>query len=265
MSAEPSDAGIRAVKSAVHTIEVLEFLARRQNEPARLREIGDATNIPRSSLYALMRTLCDRGWVRRDPSGALYSVGAAALMVGMSYIDGDLQLQMAQPWLARLNERLDETVHLGRLDGTDIVYLATKESSKYLRAINRVGRRLPASATSLGKAILAELPDDQVDSHLLTPLPSLTGNTITDRARLQDDFYATRLRGYSIDNEENTVGLRCFGFAIRNAHPVTDAISCSVPISTLTPEREALIVATMSETVAELERMAPNRSAHQSY
>lgn len=261
MSVEPVDAGIRSVKSAVHTIEVLEFLARRQNEPARLREIGEATGIPRSSLYALMRTLTDRGWVRRDPSGALYSVGAAALMVGMSYIDSDLQLQMAQPWLARLNERIDETVHLGRLDGTDIVYLATRESSKYLRAINRVGRRLPASATSLGKAILAELPDSRVDAHLLTPLPSLTANTLTDRAQLQDDLHATKLRGYSIDNEENTIGLRCFGFAIRNSHTVTDAISCSVPISTLTPEREALIVATMSETVAELERMAPNQSA----
>ncbi|CAN5321034.1 IclR family transcriptional regulator [soil metagenome] len=255
-----TDIGVRPVKSAVHAIEVLEFLAARQDEPARMREIADATGIPRSSLYALLRTLTERSWVRRDPTGTLYGVGLRALMAGMSYLDSDPALRMVKPWLERLNEELGETVHIGRLDGSDIVYLATKESSQYLRVINRVGRRLPASTTSLGKALLAAQPADVLESHLEYPLPRITEHTITDRAQLDADLEGIRERGYAIDLEENTAGLKCFGFALHYTNPAVDAISCSVPLARLTPERERTIVEVMAATVAEIERQAPRQN-----
>jgi len=258
---ETSETGVRPVKSAVHAVEVLEFLAARSDEPARMREIADATGIPRSSLYALLRTLTERGWVRRDATGTLYGVGIRALMTGMSYLDSDPSLRMVKPWLDRLNEELDETVHLGRLDGTDIVYLATKESSQYLRVINRVGRRLPASTTSLGKALLAAQPETALDRHLRAPLPRLTEHTITDRVELDAELERIRRRGYAIDLEENTAGLKCFGFALHYAHPAVDAISCSVPLARLTPEREETIVSAMTAAVAQIERQAPRSAA----
>ncbi len=251
-----SETGVRPVKSAVHAIEILEFLAARPDEPARMREIADATDIPRSSLYALLRTLTERGWVRRDPTGTLYGVGLRALMTGVSYLDSDPALRMVKPWLERLHEELDETVHLGRLDGADIVYLATRESTQYLRAINRVGRRLPASSTSLGKAVLALMPPERLDHHLHDPLPKLTEHTITDRAELDAHLVGVRERGYAIDLEENTTGLKCFGFALRYQHPVVDAISCSVPLARLDAAREKIIVDTMTAAVAEIERGA---------
>jgi len=256
-----TDVGVRPVKSAVHAIEVLEFLAARQDQPARMREIADATSIPRSSLYALLRTLTERGWVRRDATGTLYGVGLRALMAGMSYLDSDPALRMLKPWLEHLNGELGETVHVGRLDGSDIVYLATKESSQYLRVINRVGRRLPASTTSLGKALLAAQPIADLESHLEYELPRITAHTITDRAELEVDLQRVRDRGYAIDLEENTTGLKCFGFALRYTNPTVDAISCSVPLARLTPEREEMIIAVMAAAVAEIERQAPRLGA----
>ena len=254
--------GVRPVKSAAYAVEVLELLASRQNRPARLREISEALGIPKSSLYALLRTLTERGWVRRDESGTLYGVGIRALMAGTSYLDSDPRLRFVQPWLDSLNEQLDETLHFGRLDGADIVYLATRESTQYLRAINRVGRRLPASTTSLGKAILAQRLDTDVDAHLADPLPSLTPHSITDRARLGAELELSRERGYAIDHEENTAGLRCFGFALRYDSVVVDAISCSVPLARITPAREAEIIAAMSSAVAAIERTAPSDDGH---
>lgn len=256
-----TDVGVRPVKSAVHAIEVLEFLAARPDEPARMREIADATGIPRSSLYALLRTLTERGWVRRDPTGTLHGVGLRALMTGMSYLDSDPALRMVKPWLEQLNGELGETVHVGRLDGSDIVYLATKESSQYLRVINRVGRRLPASTTSLGKALLAAQPIGNLEAHLTHPLPRITEHTITDRGELEADLQGIRERGYAIDREENTTGLKCFGFALHYTNPAVDAISCSVPLARLTPEREETIVAVMAAAVAEIERQAPRLGA----
>src|SRR5690625_4840309 len=120
-AASADGTGVRPVKSAVHAMEVLEFLASRKGEATTMRNIGDALGIPRSSLYALLRTLANAGWVRRDRTGTLYSVGIRVLMTGVSYLDSDPYLQMVQPWLHQLNEALQETVHFGRLDSKDIV------------------------------------------------------------------------------------------------------------------------------------------------
>lgn len=237
--------GVREVKSAARTVEILEFLAARQNKPVRLRELSDALGVPRSSLHALLRTLVSYGWVRADSSGTLYGIGIRALLAGTTYLDTDPYLPLVSPFLDELREKTDETFHYGRIDGMDVVYLATRESSQYLRPYSRVGRRLPAYATSLGKALLAALPPEEIGEHLPEVLVPLTPHTLTDRATLEADVEATRQRGYAIDNEENTLGLRCFAIALEYTQPATDVISASIPIARLSEEREAEIIGLM--------------------
>jgi DNA-binding IclR family transcriptional regulator len=252
--------GVREVKSAARTLELLELLASRQNRPARLRELTEALNVPRSSLYALLRTLTKHGWVRTDASGTMYGIGIRALLVGTSYLDTDPHLRIVKPVLDELGEKLDETFHFGRLDGFDVVYLATRESSQYLRPYSRVGRRLPAYCTALGKALLAERDGGERDRHVPAELAASTPRTITDRGALDADLARTRERGHAVDVEENSLGLHCFGFALRYApegRPPRDAISCSVPMARLTPERETEIVAAMREARERIERSAP--------
>ncbi|MDZ4267656.1 MAG: IclR family transcriptional regulator, partial [Mycobacterium sp.] len=199
------DVSVRKVKSAVRTVELLEYLAARHDDPARLREISDALGMPRSSAHALLRTLVCQGWVRSDATGTLYGIGIRALLVGTSYLDSDPYLPLITPFLEDLRTELDETFHLARLDGTDIVYLATRESKQYLRVSNRVGRRLPAYATSLGKALLAERFGADRDAHVPAALKSLTPNTITDRGALDAALDDVRVRGFATDDEENTI------------------------------------------------------------
>lgn len=242
----------REVKSAVRTTATLQFLADRFGEPARLKEIQEAIGAPRSSTYALLQTLVGEGWVEVDRSGNLYQLGIRALLVGTSYLDADPRVRLVRPIVTELGERLDETVHLGRLDGEQVVYLATAESRQYVRRFSRVGRRLPAAATSLGKSILAEHPEAIPEE-----LPALTPATITDRASLDAELAETRRRGYAIDDEENTPGLRCFGVPLRYTHPVQDAISCSVPIERLTPEREQQIIEALHWAQHRAEESAP--------
>ncbi|HJT91092.1 MAG TPA: IclR family transcriptional regulator [Mycobacterium sp.] len=237
-----SDVSERKVKSAVRTVELLEYLASRQERPARIREICAALDMPRSSAHALLRTLMTQGWIRADASGTLYGIGIRALLVGTSYLDTDPYLPVIAPFLDDLRGELDETFHLARLDGTDVVYLATRESRQYVRSANRVGRRLPAYATALGKALLADRFGTERDEHLPAILTPLTAHTITDRAALDEVLDEVRIRGYAADNEENTVGLRCFAVALHYVQPAQDAISASVPVARLTEERERELV-----------------------
>lgn len=252
----PQTGGVREVKSAARTVDLLEVLAARGDRPARLRELAEELGVPRSSMYALLKTLIDRGWVRTDATGSLYGIGIRALLTGTSYLDSDTRVGAVRPYLDEASDALGETIHLARLDGPDVVYLATRESHEYLRTFSRVGRRLPAHAGALGKALLAERPDAEL------PLPAgelarLTPNTRTDRTALAADLAAVRVRGYAVDREEGVLGISGFGFALRYDSPARDAISCSVPVARLTEEHERQIVAVMREIRAKIESLAP--------
>ncbi|MEV7596044.1 IclR family transcriptional regulator [Kitasatospora sp. NPDC089797] len=235
--ATPAAAG---VKSAVRTIEVLEYFAARPGLHS-LADAQEALGYPKSSLYMLLRTLVDLGWVETDLTGTRYGIGVRALLVGTAYIDGDEAVAATRPVLDRLADDTTETVHLARLDGTDVVYLATRASRHYLRPFTRVGRRLPAHATALGKALLATLPDEEVARLLPERLDPLTDRTHTTRAALLEDLRAVRERGYATDREENTLGLCCYAVAVPYRTPARDAVSCSVPVARLTPGREQMI------------------------
>ncbi|MER6009733.1 IclR family transcriptional regulator [Streptomyces bluensis] len=255
---EPTDErGVREVKSAARTVDLLELLAARGDRPARLQELADELQVPRSSMYALLQTLINRGWVRTDATGSLYGIGIHALLTGTSYLDSDPRVRVVRPYLDEASDALGETIHMGRLDGTDVAYLATRESHEYLRTISRVGRRLPAHAGALGKALLAERPDEALPE---PPYARLTPHTHTTRESLLADIAATRARGYSVDREEGVLGIVGFGFALRYDAPAQDAISCSVPVARLSPRHEEQIIAVMREIRAKAEAATPGVS-----
>ncbi|MFF7068232.1 IclR family transcriptional regulator [Streptomyces pseudovenezuelae] len=250
----PETGGVREVKSAARTVELLELLAARGDRPARLQELADELGVPRSSMYALLQTLISRGWVRTDVTGSLYGIGIHALLTGTSYLDSDPRVRVVRPYLDEASEALGETIHLGRLDGRDVAYLATRESHEYLRTISRVGRRLPAHVGALGKALLAERPDETLPEG---PYEALTPHSHTTRDSLLTDLAEVRARGYAIDREEGVLGIVGFGFALRYDSPAQDAVSCSVPVARLTPDHEQQIITVMREIRGKIEATAP--------
>lgn len=134
-----AETGGAQVKSAVRTVELLEYFAGRPGMHS-LAAVQEAVGYPKSSLYMLLRTLVELGWVETDATGTRYGIGVRALLVGTSYIDGDEVVAAARPTLDRLSDDTTETIHLARLDGTNVVYLATRQSQHYLRPFTRVGR-----------------------------------------------------------------------------------------------------------------------------
>lgn len=246
--------GVREVKSAVRTVALLELLAARGDRPARLDELAAELGVPRSSMYQLLQTLIESRWVRTDVTGSLYGIGIRALLTGTSYLDSDRRVRVVRPYLDEASDALGETIHLARFDSPNVVYLATRESHEYVRTISRVGRRIPAHAGALGKALLAERLDGDLPLPA-EPLTALTENTFTDPAALLAELARVRERGYSIDREETVAGIAGFGFALRYDTPAIDALSCSVPVARLTAEHEARIVAVMREVQAKVEAL----------
>lgn len=231
-----------AVKSSERTLQVLEHLAA-VGKPQTLGELSQALRIPKSSLHAILHTMHRRGWLQTDVGALSFRLGVRALLVGSSYVESDDVVTRTSATLDGLADETGETVHLGRLDGSDIVYLAKRESQHPLRLFSAIGRRLPAHATALGKCVLAWQPDplDVVPA----VLPRLTDHTIIDRTQLLHELRVTRERGYAVDDQENTPGIRCIAVPLHRDGHVRDAISCSVPLARLNDSVQQSIVRAM--------------------
>jgi DNA-binding IclR family transcriptional regulator len=250
--------GAKIVRSADRALEVLEHLAH-CDDARSLAELSKELDIPKSTLHGLLWTLTSRGWVDVDEPSGRFRIGLQALLVGRGYLETDAVAAMASAALDQLAAETGETIHIGRLDGTSIVYLDKRESIHPLRLFSAIGRHLPAFTTALGKSILAHLPPDELLRHLPDPLPQHTADTITDMDVLLADLEATRRRGFAIDNQESTQGICGFAVPIRAQEPPRDAISCAVPLSRLDDDREALIVTSLREAAHTIERRHRSR------
>jgi IclR family transcriptional regulator, acetate operon repressor len=251
----PAEAGdgepASGVKSARRAVQLLEaFAAERSWMP--LAALHSRTGFPRSSLHGLLRTLLDTGWIEADEAGTRFRLGVRALICGTAYLDRDPAMPPATEALERVREATGFTAHYARLNNTQIVYLETRESRHSLHLVSRVGRTLPAYATALGKALLAELTDDEVVALLPATLPALTDNTVTDRDALLAELSETRTRGYAVEREEGTPGVACVAAAIGYRIPATDAMSCSMPAAKATDAEIRRVGALLGDRAGEL-------------
>lgn len=246
----PPSTGVREVKSAARTVEVLEVLAACGSSSVTIRELCAALDAPRSSIYALLKTLTDAGWVRTDTQRNTYGIGIRALLAGTTYLDVDPWLQVVRPHLGLLGRTVGATVNFGRLDGNDVVYLATWEPPGRERPLPRVGRRLPAHATALGQAALAGLPQEEVPRRFPGELRRLTPSTMTTTTALSAELTAIRRRGYAREIEQNTPGVACLAVELDCYDTGHDALSVSVPLPEFTAAREREVIDALRATAA---------------
>ncbi|GAA3512071.1 IclR family transcriptional regulator [Actinocatenispora rupis] len=247
MADEPAN----GVKSARRTIALLEAFAA-DDAWLSLADLRERTGFPRSSLHGLLRTLADTGWVTTDASGTRFRLGVRALICGTAYLDRDPAVRYATEALEHVRDATGYTAHYARRDGTQVVYLETRASRQAAVLVSRVGRTLPAHATALGKALLAELTDDEVTALLPTVLTARTPRTVTDPAALRAELAATRERGYAVEREEGTPGIACAAAAVAYRIPATDAMSCSLPADAVDDDETHRVGVLLRDAAADL-------------
>lgn len=234
------ESGSASVKSAERVLEILDLLTS-EARPLTFSELLAILQYPRSSLHALMHTICATGWVEWDESTHCYRLGIRAWEAGATYLGATTLVERARPYMVEIRRRLDETVQLAILDGRSAVYLAKEEGRHVLTLASSVGRRLEAHATGLGKVLLADLsPDELMERYRGGPLQRFTDRTITELSDLQLELGRIRKRGFGADNEEYTPGVRCAAAPVRDSSgTVIAAISVSVPTVRAAVLREA--------------------------
>ncbi|MDQ3547386.1 MAG: IclR family transcriptional regulator, partial [Chloroflexota bacterium] len=230
------------------------LLLLRERRALTVTEASRELEVAASTAHRLLAMLQYRGFVVQDPVTKTYLLGPVLAELGLAAVRGmDIRAE-ARPVMERLVAEVGETVHLGVLRGTDVLFLESVESASALRVADRTGMTLPAHASAVGKALLAELSTEQL--HILYPdanLPLFRPNTITRRDTLEQALAAVRERGYATNADESEAGVSGVAAPIRDSTGrVRAALTVSAPTSRLSEEQVAAIAPATIRAAAEI-------------
>ena len=180
-----------------------------------LSDVARTTHLTRATARRLLLTFEALGYMRSD--GRHFELTPRVLDLGYAYVSSLKLPDIAQPFMEELSERVHESVSAAVLDDDEIVYVARVPTKRIMTVSISLGSRLPAATTSLGRALLAELPDDELEAFLArAPVAQMTDQTLTDVDELRAAIVEVRRLGYAVVDQELEVGVRSAATVVRN-------------------------------------------------
>jgi IclR family pca regulon transcriptional regulator len=260
--AEPAEAGF--VQSLARGLSVIRAFDETRPEMT-LSEVARATDLSRAAARRFLHTLAQLGYVWTD--GRTFALTPRVLELGFSYLSSLSLPEIAQPHLEKLVSTVHESASVSVLDGDDIVYVARVPTSRIMTVSINIGTRFPAYATSMGRVLLAHLPDAELDAYLERVRPEpLAPQTVTSPELLRAELDRIRAQGWALVDQELEAGLRSIAAPVRGrSDRVVAAANVSSHASRMSGEdARRLLLPPLLETAAHIEadlRIAPAQSS----
>lgn len=217
------------INSVIRTLEIINCLS--ELGEASVTDVSNYLKITKSTIHRFLASMKYAGFLEQNPENQKYKLSIKLFEIGNRVIERVNISSVAKPIMQELAEITGETVNLGIIDRLEVVYIEKSVSHNSLRMDCPIGGRDPAYCTGLGKALLAYLPEEQIDKFLAEgQLEPRTVNTIVDPVALKEELKMIRENGYSVDKEELSRGINCIAAPImNNENKVVAAISISAP------------------------------------
>jgi IclR family pca regulon transcriptional regulator len=238
------------LKTLEKGLSVLSVLAVR-GIPLGLTELSRMLPQSKSSLQRITYTLGQLEYLHKDQETRKYVLGTKAFSLGFSITRNSDLRQVASRYLRDASEEIGETVNLAILDGPQIVYVERVKTQQILNINLEVGSRLPAYCTSMGKAMLAHLPEMGLEDILKqTDFKSFTSKTPRNAQQVRAELERVRQRGFAVNDQELADGLRSVAAPVRDqGGEVIAAVNIAVPsIRFSLAELETTLAAKAMET-----------------
>ncbi len=226
---------IQVSERIFHTIECLA-----KNGAMGLQELSNELSLNKSTVHRILNSLMCMDYVRQDPESSRYSLSFKICSLANQILSKNSMIDVARPYLKELSSVAGETVHLVQIDGVNAIYIDKVEAFKNsVRMISMVGKSIPLYCSGVGKAMLADLPDDKIESIWAhSSIEKLTPYTVTNYPDFLALINETRNVGYAMDNEENELGVRCIAVSLKEYNGKSKyAISISAPKDRMTDAR----------------------------
>ncbi|MFG1422316.1 IclR family transcriptional regulator [Roseixanthobacter liquoris] len=249
---------LRTLDKGFSVYEVIASAGRRGISAGNLEQ---QLGYHRVTLGRFLRTFVTRGYVEEVPGADRFRLSLKTLSLNFASLDGLPCREVGAPLLDELWQRTRETVHLVMMDNGDVITIDRLESEQPLTLRTQVGARRHAYCTAAGKAILAHLPESEVDRILSRGMPPIAVNTITDPTVYKQQLQGVRIEGYALDDEELADGIRCtaspfFDYSGR----VIGAVSLSAPCVRVSVEKLRIMAGAVRDTALQLSRQLGYRS-----
>ena len=219
------------IKSLDRAMEVFEFLSEAQGKSLAMisSEMGQSA----STVYRVLVTLEGRGLVDFDPNEQLWYIGSQAFVIGARFLRRTSLVDRARPILRKLMEQTGETANLGIEREGAVLFVSQVETHATIRAFFPPGTLSPMHASGIGKALLAQMDDDRQHRILSgQSFERFTEYTLADIDQLRENLTLVRKSGFSVDDEEKNLGMRCIAAPVFDvSEEAVAGISVSGPIS----------------------------------
>jgi IclR family KDG regulon transcriptional repressor len=231
---------------------ILDILAE-STEDLTLADMGKKLDLDKSTFYRLLRTLELYRYAEKDFGTGKYHLGSKLLQLGARAIARFDLATICRPYLEKLSGQTGETAALGVLCDGEVVAIAVADSRHVLRMYVTVGGKSPVHCSSLGKAILAYLPEKEVNVIVRKHrLRAYTRNTITRRSELKAELARIRRGGFAIDDQELEDGLKCIGAPVQDSSGrVVAALSIAGAALRLTKKRISFLTPLVTRTASD--------------
>ncbi len=227
---------VQGAQSFARNIGVLQQIADASSAPTRA-DLMKVCGLTRPTLYRVIASLQSEGLIEATSDNRYKLGGRLVSLARQSLAQNDVR-KIAEPFLTHLRDETGETVHLAIRSGEELVYIDKMESREVVRMGSTIGTRVPFHSSGVGKAFLSALPTAEAEQMINTlALEKVTAFTTTHREALRETVIRARAAGYVRDDQENEVGIVCFGAAICEApgRPVA-SVSVSVPLFRLSED-----------------------------
>jgi DNA-binding IclR family transcriptional regulator len=231
------------MKTLDKSLTLLEYFSIKQKEKdgeIGISEINKTLHLGLSTIHRILSTFKSRGYIIQNQKTMKYKLGIKLFELGCIVQNINHLSEALKPHIYNLSQSTRETANLAIIEGREIIYIAKVESQQELTTNIRVGTRLPAHCTALGKAMLAYLSDNEF--HQLyesnVPIIALTQGSISSLDKLKKELKKVRKQGYALDLEEYKIGIHCIGVPIFNKNgEVMAAVSITGPASRFTIDK----------------------------
>jgi IclR family KDG regulon transcriptional repressor len=232
-----SDYSIQTVTNALRVLEVFT-----DEDEIGVSELSRRLDLHKNNVFRLLATLEENGYIEQSTRSEEYRLGPGCLELGRSFARGNGLIRCARSVLVELSKNVGETAHIAVLRESEVVHLDCEEANRLIMTSSRVGLRLPAHCTALGKVLLAsenEATRACYEKEILagSGLEARTRSTITDPQKFLEHLSSVAVQGSAVDFEECEVGLCCAAAPIHDGHGnLVGALSVSGPSSRMTTD-----------------------------
>lgn len=240
-------------KPTERVLLILEMLANEDGQT--LSELSLKTDILKGTIFPILKSLQHRKYINYDPATGEYSLGISCAVLASAMVDRKLWIKTVSSEMQTVVAECNEVCQMGVLEGAWVLYVDKVQGDQTVQLVSKIGTRLPAISSALGKAMLHRHSDQQILALYPQGFPTMTSHSVNNIETLRRQLDNVATHGYSIDDREMNEDTVCFAVPLMQKGTILAAISVSLPHFRATPEKTAKVIDTLKRAKTRIENV----------